>query len=64
MFFRGSRHVTLALLGLSYTVGETLHFLLGVVSMDMARDIGYGDKACYDVIDGENGCNKIMDSER
>ena len=23
------------------------HYILGVLSLDMARDIHYGDKACY-----------------
>ena len=41
-----SRHTVLALLTLSYLVGEMGHFMLGVTSRDMARDIGFGDKDC------------------
>ena len=33
-------HYTLALLTLSYLLGEMGHFLLGATSRDMARDIG------------------------
>jgi len=37
----------LMLLTLSYLVGEMGHFLLGATSRDIAREVGYGDKACY-----------------
>ena len=33
-------HYSLALLTVSYLVGEMGHFLLGATSRDMARDIG------------------------
>ena len=38
----------LALLTLSYIVGETSKFLLGVVSREMSRDLEYGDLKCYE----------------
>ena len=37
----------LVLLTLSYLVGEMGHFLLGATSRDIAREVGYGDKACF-----------------
>ena len=45
------KYYVLFVLTASFIVGEINHFLLGVVSMDAARDVGYGDKACY----GPNG---------
>ena len=41
-----SPHTVLALLTLSYLVGEMGHFMLGATSRDMARTIGFGDKEC------------------
>ena len=41
-----SPHTLLALLTLSYLVGECGHFMLGATSRDMARTIGFGDKEC------------------
>ena len=37
----------LAILTISFIVGEISHFLLGVVSQDMARSLHYGDKSCF-----------------
>ena len=37
----------LFLLTFSYVIGELSHFLLGVTSRDIARDLHYGDKACF-----------------
>lgn len=37
----------LALLTLAFTVGEISRYLLGALSMEMAKDIGFGDKGCY-----------------
>jgi len=52
----------LLLLTLSYLVGEMGHFLLGATSREIARDVGYGDKACFGK---ENGtilsCRKRKD---
>ena len=39
--------ITLGLLTLAFIVGEMSHFLIGSMSLDMARDLGYGDKQCY-----------------
>ena len=39
-------HYSLALLTLSYLVGEMGHFLLGATSRAMAQDLQYGDQAC------------------
>ncbi len=41
------RSFQLALLTFAYVFGELSHFLVGVTSRDMARDINYGDMACY-----------------
>jgi len=38
--------IALLLLTTSYVFGEVGHFLIGVTSRDVARDIGYGDSAC------------------
>ena len=51
-----NKYLVLTLLTLSYVVGEIAHFLLGVMSRDIARDIGYGERACTSVIsDSQNG---------
>jgi len=42
----------LLLMTLCYLVGEMGHFLLGATSRDIARDIGYGDKACFSIANG------------
>lgn len=38
----------LALLTAAYVCGELSHFLIGVTSRDVARDIHYGDMKCYE----------------
>ncbi|CAL8071526.1 unnamed protein product [Orchesella dallaii] len=56
-----------------WTVGELGHFLIGVVSRDVAQDIGYGDKGCFAIrdvtnsnsklcndIESEAGCNSVL----
>ena len=40
-------HYSLALLTVSYLVGEMGHFLLGATSRAMARQLEYGDQACF-----------------
>ena len=40
--------IILSLLTLAYIIGEIAHFLIGVVTRDMARDIHYGSMKCYD----------------
>ena len=37
----------LALMTLSYIVGELTHFLIGTNSREVAREIEFGDKACF-----------------
>ena len=37
---------SLSMLTLSFVVGEISHFLIGVVSQEMARSLHYGDKVC------------------
>jgi len=63
MIMKRSNYILL-LLTLSYLVGEMGHFLLGATSREIARDIGYGDKACFQ---GENGtistCRERTDEE-
>ena len=48
MFRSPRREVQLSYLTVAYVFGEMSHFLVGVTSRDMARDIEYGDLACYD----------------
>jgi len=36
----------LALLTIAFVIGEVSHFLIGVVSQEMARSLHYGDKSC------------------
>ena len=43
-----NRYVQLAFLTTAYILGEMTHWLPGVVSRDMARELEYGDLACYD----------------
>ena len=43
-----NRYVQLAFLTIAYVLGEMTHWLPGVVSRDMARELEYGDLACYD----------------
>ena len=45
--FNRKNSYTLFLLTLAYIVGEICHFLIGSLTMQMARDIDYGDYACY-----------------
>ena len=45
--FDGYKYYVLVVLTASFIIGELNHYLLGVVSKDVARDVGYGDKACY-----------------
>ena len=63
MIMKRSNYILL-LLTLSYLVGEMGHFLLGATSREIARDIGYGDKACFQ---SENGtistCRERTDEE-
>ena len=53
----------LVLLTLSYLVGEMGHFLLSSTSRDISRDIGYGDKACFNVINMTDSCGSIKNRE-
>ena len=50
---------TLLLLTLAYIVGEICHYLIGTLTKDMSRVIGYGDYACY----LKNGLNTTFNSE-
>ena len=43
-----NRYVQLAFLTIAYVLGEMTHWLPGAVSRDMARELEYGDQACYD----------------
>lgn len=38
----------LALMTLSYIVGELTHFLINTTSRDVAREVHYGEQACYE----------------
>lgn len=44
----------LALLTVAYVFGEIAHYLIGVLSRDMSRDIDYGDYACYSNDDSQD----------
>ncbi len=46
MGFTRHNSYTLSLLTLSFVIGEVSHFLIGVVSQEMARSLHYGDKSC------------------
>ncbi len=39
----------LTLLTTAFIVGEISHFLFGTISREMAQDIHFGDKKCYEV---------------
>ena len=41
-----SNSYILALLTIAFVIGEVSHFLIGVVSQEMARSLHYGDKSC------------------
>ena len=45
--FTRQNSYTLALLTLSFIIGEISHFLISVVNMEVARDLHYGDLSCY-----------------
>ena len=62
--FNGKNSIMLAMLTLAFIIGECSHFLLGVLSKEMAQDIGFGKKACMlqDDVDTELKCNDY-DSE-
>lgn len=47
MGFTKSNSYTLSLLTMAFIFGEISHFLVGVVSMEMARSLHFGDKACF-----------------
>ena len=38
---------TLFLLTVAYIFGEISHYLIGSLSQQMSRDIGYGDYSCF-----------------
>ena len=48
MFRAPGRGLQLSYLTVAYVFGEMSHYLVGVTSRDMAREIHYGDMACYD----------------
>ena len=48
MFRTPGRGLQLSYLTVAYVFGEMSHYLVGVTSRDMAREIHYGDMACYD----------------
>ena len=45
--FTVSNTLALSSLTLSFVVGEFSHFIIVVVSRDMARDVGFGNSHCY-----------------
>lgn len=53
----------LALMTLGYIFGEIAHFLINTSSTEVARDIGFGDKACYanENVTGNSSCSDIKD---
>ena len=56
----------LALLTVSYIVGEISHFLIGTVSKKVAQDIEFGKKGCYDISNSTvdtSGLDKCIDFE-
>lgn len=55
---RGSKLMLPLLTGI-YVIGELGHFLIGVVSRDVAQDIGYGDKSCFAFPDVVNSNAKV-----
>jgi hypothetical protein len=46
--FNVPNSLTLALLTTAFIVGEIAHYLVGVISLEMSRDIEFGDKKCYE----------------
>ena len=64
------RGLVLTLLTLSYIVGEFSHFILGIITRDVARDVGYGDKACFTRVAPsieeatDDNCWKFQDEKR
>jgi hypothetical protein len=46
--FNVMNSITLALLTTAFIVGELSHYLIGVISLEMARDIEFGDQKCYE----------------
>lgn len=51
--------VVLALLTAAYVLGELGHFLLGVTSRDIARDLHYGDAACFTLLVKSNSSDVV-----
>ena len=45
---------TLFLLTVAYIFGEIAHYLIGTLPLQMSRDVGFGDYACYDKEDLTN----------
>lgn len=58
----------LSLLTVSNIFGEISHFLLGVTSRDIARDLHYGDRACFTKREALSGpteiCHSLKDHNR
>ncbi len=58
------RWCQLSLLTLCYVFGELGHFLIGVTSRDVARDIHYGDLACFTTNNGTKDlCSQLNESK-
>lgn len=45
--FTAKNSIILSLLTVAYIVGEIAHFQIGTVSRDMAQDLEFGKKKCY-----------------
>lgn len=58
------RRAVLALLTSSFVVGELARYLIGTVSRDMARDVGFGDFSCYPLLDDDSGDGNLTQEER
>ena len=43
----GPNVLILTLLTVAFVVGEIGHFLISVLTLEVSRDIGYGEKKCY-----------------
>jgi hypothetical protein len=59
--------ITLALLTTAFIVGEIAHYLIGVISLEMARDIEFGELKCYEkenVTSTAITCRDIDDEQR
>jgi len=54
----------LGLMTLAYIVGELTHFLINTTNREVAREIGYGEKACYEnkTLVQSNGTKDVCDS--